>query len=43
MEEEQINVLPPQRRRRRLKQIVVLHLVIVGSFFVASFLWGNFA
>jgi len=32
-----------QNRKRRLWLIVIAHLLIVGTFFVASFLWGNFA
>jgi hypothetical protein len=42
-EQKQVNELSPQVRKRRLIQIVIAHLLIVGSFFVASFLWGNFA
>ena len=30
-------------RRRRLAKIVIAHLLVVGAFFVASFIWGNFA
>jgi hypothetical protein len=32
-----------QDRKRRLWLIVIAHLLIVGTFFVASFIWGNFA
>ncbi len=42
MQEEPKGALSPQHRRRRLKRIVIAHFVIVGSFFAASFLWGNF-
>ena len=30
-------------RRKRTWRIVVAHLLIVATFFLASFLWGNFA
>jgi hypothetical protein len=35
--------LSAQDRKRRLWLIVIAHLLIVGTFFVASFIWGNFA
>lgn len=31
-----------QVRKSRLKLIVIAHLLIVVSFFVAAFFWGNF-
>ncbi len=31
-----------QARKTRLKYIVIAHLIVVISFFVASFYWGNF-
>jgi len=29
-------------RRKRTWRIVIAHLLIVATFFIASFLWGNF-
>ncbi|MDH3386556.1 MAG: hypothetical protein OEN02_01520 [Gammaproteobacteria bacterium] len=29
-------------RRKRTWRIVIAHLLIVATFFVATFLWGNF-
>ena len=29
-------------RRKRTRRIVIAHLLIVATFFVASFIWGNF-
>lgn len=31
-----------QARKSRLKYIVIAHLFVVISFFVAAFYWGNF-
>ena len=42
MDQEQKSKVLPQDSKRRLKRIVIVHLMIVGSFFAASFLWGNF-
>ena len=42
-EQQQIGGPSPEFRKRRLKRIVIAHLLIVISFFVAAFLWGNFA
>jgi len=42
MQQEKNTTISPQDRKRRLKRIVIAHLLIVCSFFVASFLWGNF-
>ncbi len=42
MQAEKNLALPKLDRKRRLKLIVIAHLLIVGSFFVATFLWGNF-
>jgi len=43
MQEEQNLALPQLDRKRRLKLIIIAHLLIVGSFFVATFFWGNFS
>lgn len=44
MEENKGNIVPTeQERKSRLKIIVIAHLLIVGTFFVATFFWGNFA
>jgi len=29
-------------RRKRTRRIVIAHLVVVATFFIASFMWGNF-
>ncbi len=29
-------------RRKRTWRIVIAHLLIVATFFIASFIWGNF-
>jgi len=29
-------------QRKRIRRIVIAHLLIVVMFFAASFLWGNF-
>ena len=29
-------------RRKRTRRIVIAHLLIVATFFIASFIWGNF-
>jgi hypothetical protein len=42
-EQEQNRGLSAQYRKRRLWLIVIAHLLIVGTFFAASFIWGNFA
>jgi hypothetical protein len=31
-----------RERRKRTWQIVIAHLLIVATFFIASFLWGSF-
>ena len=41
--DEQHRNLSESDRKRRLKLIVVAHLLVVGTFFVAAFIWGNFA
>jgi hypothetical protein len=41
--QEQNRGLSAQDRKRRLWLIVIAHLLIVGTFFAASFIWGNFA
>jgi len=30
-------------RKSKLKLIVFVHILIVAAFFVASFIWGNYA
>ena len=32
----------PAERRKRTWRIVIAHLLIVATFFVATFFWGNF-
>jgi hypothetical protein len=29
-------------RRKRTAWIVIVHVLVVGAFFVATFYWGNF-
>ena len=31
-----------RERRKRTWRIVIAHLLIVATFFIASFLWGSF-
>jgi hypothetical protein len=33
--------ISPERRKRTMR-IVVAHLVIAATFFIATFMWGNF-
>jgi hypothetical protein len=42
MQEEEQGSRLRRDRKRRLWLIVIAHLLIVGTFFVASFLWGDF-
>jgi len=42
-EQEQNRGLSAQDRKRRLWLIVIAHLLIAGTFFAASFIWGSFA
>ena len=41
MQEERNRMVSPEDRKARLKLILIVHLLIVLSFFVASFLWGK--
>jgi len=41
--DQSVNEFDVAARKRRLKLIVIAHLVIVVSFFTAAFFWGNFA
>ena len=44
MQEDQHEDSPTSaERRKRLVWIVGAHLLVVGTFFVATFYWGNFA
>ena len=42
MQEQEQGKGSAQDRKRRLWLIVIAHLLIVGTFFAASFLWGDF-
>ena len=39
---EQEEYFTPRERRKRTWRIVIAHLLIVATFFIASFLWGSF-
>ena len=41
-EQHQANDFRSEERRKRTWRIVIAHLLIVATFFFASFLWGNF-
>ena len=44
MQESKLKSAPmEQEPKSRLKIIVIAHLLIALTFFVAAFLWGNFA
>jgi hypothetical protein len=38
---EQDNFTSPERRKRTVR-IVIAHALIVATFFIATFFWGNF-
>ena len=39
---EQEDYFTSRERRKRTWRIVIAHLLIVATFFIASFLWGSF-
>jgi len=42
MQEDQHREFTSAERRKRTLWIVVAHLLIVVTFFIATFFWGNF-
>jgi len=43
MQENQSNdYFTSDERRKRTWRIVIAHLIIVATFFIATFFWGNF-
>ena len=41
-DQQEQDSLTSVERRKRTWRIVIAHLLIVATFFIASFLWGNF-
>ena len=41
-ERQQANDFDSDERRKRTWRIVIAHVLIVATFFIATFLWGNF-
>ena len=41
-DEQERDYFSSAERRKRTWRIVIAHLLIVATFFIASFLWGNF-
>ena len=42
MQEQEQSRGSAQDRKRRLWLIVIAHLLVVATFFAATFVWGNF-
>jgi hypothetical protein len=42
MQEDQHQDFTSAERRKRTRWIVIAHVVIVATFFIATFFWGNF-
>jgi len=41
-EQQEQDYFNSAERRKRTWRIVIAHLLIVATFFIASFLWGSF-